>query len=119
MKDIWLIVGLVLASAVTVFISYKMAVRQQAALALEKRPIPPRAAIFAFGLISILSFMIAIIGVMLVLMAPFLNIAFAGTVENTTTVLFIIVFAAFAAGMGSYWLFVKLGFFSWKVFYRD
>ncbi len=119
MNDILLIVGLVLTLAVTVFISFKMAVRQQAVLAQEKRPIPPRAAIFAFGLISILSFMIAIIGVILVLLAPFMNIAFAGSVENTTNVLFIIVFAAFAAGLGSYWLFVKLGFFTWKVFNRD
>ncbi len=116
MNDLWLVVGLVLSLAVTVYISIKMAARQQAALALEKRPVPPRAAIFAFGLISILSFMIAVIGVILVLLAPFMNLSFAGTVESTTNVLFIVVFVAFAAGIGSYWLFVKLGFFSWKVF---
>ncbi len=119
MNDILLIVGLVLTLAVTAYISFKMAVRQQAVLAQEKRPIPPKAVIFAFGLISILSFMIAIIGVILVLLAPFMNITFAGSVEATTNVLFIIVFAAFAAGLGSYWLFVKLGFFSWKVFSRE
>ncbi len=119
MNDILLVVGLVLTFGVTIYISYKMTVRQQAALAQEKKPVPPRAAIFAFGLISILSFMIAIISVILVLLAPFMNIAFAGTMENTTNVLFIIVFAAFAAGLGSYWLFVKLGFFSWKVFNRE
>jgi hypothetical protein len=119
MKDIWLIVGLVLTLALTVYISFKMAVRQQVALAQEKRPVPPRAAIVAFGFISILSFIIAIIAVILVLLAPFMNLTFAGTIENTTNVLFIIVFAAFAAGMGSYWIFAKLGFLSWKVFNRD
>ncbi len=119
MNDIWLVLGLVLTLGLTIYISYQMTKRQQAALAHEKRPIPPGAAIFAFGVISILSFMVAIISVLLVLLAPFMNIAFAGTVENTTNVLFIVVFAAFAAGMGSYWLFVKLGFFSWKVFNRD
>ncbi len=116
MNELWLIVGLTLTLAVTVFISFKMAARQQAALALEKRPVPPRVSIFAFGLISILSFMVAVISVILVLLAPFINLSFAGTVESTTNVLFIVVFVAFAAGIGTYSLFVKLGFFSWKVF---
>ncbi len=116
MNDLWLILGSILVLAVTGYISFKMAPRQQVALASEKRPVPPRVAIFAFGLISVLSLMIAVIAVILVLLAPFMNLSFAGTVENTTTVLFVVVFAAFAAGIGSYWLFVKLGFFSWKVF---
>ncbi len=116
MNDLWLIAGLALTLAVTVYFSFKMAARQQAALASEKRRVPPRVTIFAFGLISILSLMIAVISVIMVLLAPFMNLSFAGTVENTTNVLFIVVFVAFAAGVGSYWLFVKLGFFSWKVF---
>ncbi len=116
MNDLWLILGSILVLAVTGYISFKMAPRQQEALALEKRPVPPRIAIFAFGLVSVLSLMVAVISVILVLLAPFMNLSFAGTVENTTNVLFIVVFVAFAAGLGSYWFFVKLGFFSWKVF---
>ncbi len=116
MKEIWLILGLTLTLVVTGYISLKMASRQQEALALEKRPVPPKTTIFVFGLFSILSLMVAVISVLLVLLAPFMNLSFAGTVENTTNVLFIVVFVAFAAGLGSYWLFVKLGFFSWKVF---
>ncbi len=117
MDNIYLILGSILA--VTIYISYRMAGRQQAALAVEKRALPPRIIIFALGLITSLSFMVAIISVILVLLVPFLNISFAGTAENTTTVLFFIVFAGMAAGLGSYWLFVRLGFFSWKAFSLD
>ncbi len=119
MNSIWFILGAILAVALTIFISYKMVGRQQTALTIEKRAIPPSMIIFCFSLITILSFMIAIISVVLVLLVPFLNLSFAGTVENTTNALFIVVLAAFAAGLGSYWLFVKLGFFSWKVFRLD
>ena len=108
-----------LVFALVVFITYKMIGRQLMALAVEKKPIPPRIGIFAAGLVTTLSYTIAIASALLIMFAPFFNISFAGTAENTQTVLFVTLFGSIAFGTASYWFFVKLGFFSWKVFSLD
>ncbi len=108
-----------LVFALVVFITYKMVGRQLAALAVEKKPVPPRMGIFAAGLVTTLSYTIAIISALLIMFAPFFNFSFAGSADNTQTVLFITLFGSIAFGTGAYWLFVKLGFFSWKVFNLD
>ena len=105
--------------ALVVFITIKMVGRQQTALASEKKAIPPKIAIFLAGMFTTLFFTFAIIAALLIMFAPFVNISFAGTKDNTTTVLFVILFAAAGIGTSSYWLFVRLGFFSWKVFSLD
>ncbi len=119
MNDILLVLGSILVAALVIFITYKMAGRQQIALAAEGRAIPPKMIIFIAGLLTTLTYTIAIICAILIMLAPFINLSIAGSGENTTNVLFIIILAAVVIGSGAYWFFVRLGFFSWKIFSLD
>lgn len=108
-----------LVLALVLFITYKVMGRQLIALAVEKKPMPPKLGIFAASLVTTLSATIAIISTLLIMFAPFLKITFAGTADTTQTVLLITLFGSMAFGTAAYWLFVKLGYFSWKVFNLD
>jgi len=94
--------------------TYLMARRQQDILKLERKPVPPRGLILAAGLLTVLVYMGAIAAALLMLFAPFINLNLTGTVDGTTNLLIWLVIGLAIVGTALYWLFVKLGLFSWK-----
>ena len=116
-----ILVGVVLAVmlGLTVLFAFTMSRRQQDTLRHEKKPVPSRALIFVAGLLTVLMYMCAILSAMLMLVAPFINLDLTGSIDGTTTLLIIVTIALAAVGTAMYWLFVKLGLFSWKSFSQD
>lgn len=111
-----ILIGLIafLMLALTVFLSYLMARRQQEALKLERKPVPSRGPIFAAGIVTVLVYIGAIAAAILLLLSPFVNINLTGTADGTTNLLITLVIVLAIVGTGLYWLFVRLGLFSWK-----
>jgi hypothetical protein len=111
-----ILIGLivVLLLALTGFLSYLMARRQQEALKLERKAVPSRGLIFAAGIVTVLAYLGAIVAAILMLAAPFINLNLTGTVDGTTNLLITLVIVLAIVGTGLYWIFVKLGLFSWK-----
>lgn len=116
-----LIIGLVIVAmlTLTVFLSYLIAHRQQNVLKLEHKTIPPVAAIFIAGLATTLAYMGAITAAGLMLFVPFINLNLTGSVDDTTNLLVTTFIVLALVGTGLYWLFVRLGLFSWKAFTTD
>ena len=116
-----MVVGLVIVAilALSVFLSFLIARRQQDALKLEHKTIPPKSVIFIAGLLTTLAYMAAITAAILMLFAPFVNLTLAGSVDDTTNLLITLVIGFALAGTALYWLFVRLGLFSWKALTTD
>ena len=116
-----IIVGLVIVAilALTVFLSYLIARRQRDALKLEHKTVPPITIIFIAGLVTALAYMGAISAAILMLLAPLINLTLTGTVDDTTNLLIALFIGLALAGTGLYWLFVRLGLFSWKAITAD
>jgi uncharacterized membrane protein YbhN (UPF0104 family) len=107
------VIGLVML-ALTGLFAFLMARRQQEFLKQERKPLPPRGFILAAGLVTILVYMGAVASALLMLFAPFINLNLTGTVDGTTNLLIWLVLGLAIFGTALYWLFVKLGLFSWK-----
>ena len=116
-----MVVGLVIVAilALSVFLSFLIARRQQDALKLEHKTIPPKSVIFIAGLLTTLAYMGTITAAILMLFAPFVNLTLAGSVDDTTNLLITLVIGFALAGTALYWLFVRLGLFSWKALTTD
>lgn len=116
-----IVVGLVIVAilALSVFLSFLIARRQQDALKLEHKTIPPKSVIFFAGLLTTLAYIGAITAAVLMLFAPFVNLNLAASVDDTTNLLITLVIGLALAGTALYWLFVRLGLFSWKAFTTD
>ena len=114
-------IGLVVLTvlALTVLISFGMAGRQQEALKLEHKAVPPRWKIITAGLVTILAYMLAVVAAILMLVAPLANMQITSSVDSTTYLLIGLVIGLALVGTALYWLFVKLGLFSWKTFSMD
>jgi hypothetical protein len=105
--------------ALTILISFAMARRQQEALKLEHKPIPTQWKIIMAGLITIFCYIAAVAGAILMMVGPFISLQLTDSVDNTTNLLVGVVLGLFALGSALYWIFVKLGLFSWKTFSLD
>jgi flagellar biogenesis protein FliO len=112
-------VAMVAILAVTVFLAYLIARRQQGALKMERKPIRPLSVIFTAALVTTMAYIGAVISAILMLVSPFVNLNLAASVDDTTNLLVTLFIVLALVGTGLYWLFVRLGLFSWKVFNPD
>ncbi len=116
-----ILIGLivVIMLGLTGLFAFLMTRRQQESLARERKPVPAMGLILAAGVLTVLVYMGAIAAALLMLAVPFFNIDLTGSIDGTTNLLIGVVFGLALAGTALYWLFVKLGLFSWKSFSND
>ena len=109
------ILMMVLALALAIFLDYKMVNRQREALQKEGKPLPPSRAIFLAGLFPIVLYMGTAVSAILMMVAPFGNLAPAGSTDNGSTLFITLLFGSAILATLIYWFFVSLGMLSWKV----
>jgi len=115
MQSTWFAIVLVsVAVILSVFLTYKMVSRQRQVLKEEGKQVPSSTVIFLAGLVTISLYVAAVVSAILLILTPFAN-PFPSTPMDAVSNLFtILILACTAIATALYWLFVRLGIFSWK-----